>query len=52
MVGDKLDASNAGNIFTIGNEYAGGSKAVLEFEVREDGFDPASADPLIPSDGS
>src|SRR5215216_6481053 len=52
MVGDKLNASSAGGTFTIGDEYAGGSKAVLEFEVREEGFDPASADPLLPSDDS
>jgi hypothetical protein len=52
IVGDKLHASSAGSTFTIGDEYAGGSKAVLEFEVREGGFDPASADPLLPSDDS
>jgi hypothetical protein len=52
MVGDKLNASSAGSTFTIGDEYAGGSKAALEFEVREEGFDPASADPLLPSGDS
>ena len=48
IVGDKLNASSAGSIFIIGGEYVEGSKAILEFEVREEGFDPASADPLLP----
>jgi hypothetical protein len=48
MIGEKLKASSTGGAFTIGDEYAGGSKATLEFEVREEGFDPASADQLLP----
>jgi hypothetical protein len=47
MVRSKLDSSPAGSTFTIGDEYALGSKSRIEFEVREEGFDPVSADPLL-----
>ena len=43
----KLDSGVAGNTFAIGDEYRAGSKGALQFEVREKGFDPASADPLL-----
>jgi len=43
----KLDSSVAGSTFAIGDEYRAGSKGALQFEVREEGFDPASADPLL-----
>jgi len=52
IVGNKLNASSAGSIFTISGEYVESSKATLEFEVREEGFDPASADPLLQPDDS
>jgi hypothetical protein len=42
-----LDSSVAGSTFAIGDEYRAGSKSVLQFEVREEGFDPASVDPLL-----
>ena len=47
IVRSKLDTSPIGSTFTIGDEYALGSKSVIRFEVREEGFDPASADPLL-----
>ena len=50
IVGDKLNASSASSTFTISGEYADSSKAVIEFEVREEGFDPANADPLLQTD--
>ena len=49
MVEGKLGHCNAGDGFSIGAEYAEGSDAVIEFEVRDEGFDPASADPLLSS---
>jgi hypothetical protein len=52
IVENKLIASSAGSTFTIGDEHAEGNQAILEFEVREEGFDPASADPLLQSDAS
>ncbi len=50
IVENKSNASSAGSTFIIGDEYTEGSKAILKFEVREEGFDPASADPLLQSD--
>jgi len=35
-----------GSIVTVGDEYAP-STSVLRFEVREAGFDPSRADPLL-----
>jgi hypothetical protein len=52
IVRGKLDSCGVGSKFIIGNEYAEGSEAVLEFEVREEGFDPASVDPLLQSNDS
>ena len=52
IVENKLNASSAGSTFTIDDEYAEGTQAILEFEVREEGFDPASADPLLQPDDS
>lgn len=49
IIGRKLDSCVAGNKFSIGNEYAEGSKTILEFEVQEEEFDPSSADPLLQS---
>ena len=47
MVRSKLDSAPVGSTFNIGHEYALGSKSLIAFEVREEGFDPASADPLL-----
>ena len=51
VVGDELNAGSAGGTFTIGGENAEGSKAILEFDLREEGFDPASEDPLLQAGG-
>ena len=47
IVRSKLDAPLVGSAFKIGDEYALGSTSLIQFEVREEGFDPASADPLL-----
>jgi len=52
IVGGKLDSHGAGEIFAVSDEYAPGSNAILEVDVREEGFDPASADPLLQSTDS
>jgi hypothetical protein len=52
IVENKLNACSAGSTFTIGDEYAEGNLAMIEFEVCEEGFDPASADTLLQSDDS
>jgi len=47
IVDGKLQACSAGDTFTISAEYAEGSEVELEFEVKDEGFDPVSADPLL-----
>ena len=47
LIRRKLDSSIAGTTFAISDEYRAGSKGRLQIEVREEGFDPASADPLL-----
>lgn len=49
IVDSKLGSYGEGSKFTIGDEYAGGSKTVLDFEVQGEGFDPVSADSLLQS---
>jgi hypothetical protein len=41
-----------GDRFIVDAEYAENNEAVLEFEIREEGFDPASIDPQLQSDDS
>ena len=52
IVENKLNECGVGDTFIIGHEYAEGTRAMIEFEVREEGFDPASADSLLQSDDS
>lgn len=49
IVREKLSSSMEGSQFAIAEEYAAGSGSI-DFEVREDGFDPAGADPLLSND--
>ena len=49
MIREKLSSSIAGSIFVLSDEYVAGS-GTIEFDVREDGFDPAGADPLLSND--
>ena len=44
IVKEHLHRSEVGSTFTIGDEYVAGSKTVIQFEVRENNFDPASKD--------
>ena len=50
IVRRKLSLSGAGSNFSIGDEYVPGTKTTIHFDVREEGFDPASADPLLSHD--
>ena len=43
----KLQQSCIGEMFTIDTEYATNNAAILQCELQADGFDPASADPLL-----
>ena len=47
IVRNKLDSSLAGSKFTIGDEDGSGTQHVIKFEIRDEGFDPANADPLL-----
>ena len=49
IVREKLTSSSVVSVFVVGDEYATGS-GTIAFEVREDGFDPADADPLLSND--
>lgn len=49
IVRAKLFSSMSGSSFVVGDEYVAGSGSI-QFEVREDGFDPAAADPLLSND--
>ncbi len=47
IIGEKLKGSNAGDTFQIDTEYSKDNKAKLLLQVKEDDFDPASADNFI-----
>jgi hypothetical protein len=47
LVEEKLQMISDGSTFILSTEFASNSAAILQFEVREDSFDPASADPLL-----
>jgi hypothetical protein len=47
LIAKRLVTSDAGQIFKIDTEYSQQNEFHLHFEVREDGFDPASADPSL-----
>jgi hypothetical protein len=42
----RLERVSPGEVFEIDKEYSENNDFKLRFEVREDGFDPAQADPL------
>lgn len=46
----KLENAKPGDVFEIDKEYSPNNEFKLRFEVREDGFDPVEADPLLPSE--
>jgi hypothetical protein len=52
IVEKKLNLCSVGDRFKVDAAYAENNKAVLEFEIREEDFDPASADPQLQSDDS
>lgn len=49
IVREKLSSFKAGTVFVVGDEYGAGPGSI-EFDIREDGFDPAGADPLLSND--
>ena len=50
IVGANLAAVQAGETICIQDEFAPNSPYALSLEVREDGFDPAEADPMLPKE--
>jgi len=48
LVEVKLLDAHPGSVLRIEDEFAAGSSYALILDVREDGFDPAKADPLLP----
>ena len=44
---EKLVKAQAGDAIALDKEYSGGNTARLRFEVQQDNFDPASADPQL-----
>jgi hypothetical protein len=47
----KLMAAQMGETIRIQDEFAANSPYALVLEIREDGFDPAEADPTLPKAG-
>jgi hypothetical protein len=52
LIEAKLVAARPGSSIRIHEEFAANSPYALVLDLREDGFDPASADPLLPADAS
>ena len=50
LIETKLTAAPPGSLIEIRDEFAFGSPYSLVLDLREDRFDPAEADPLLPSD--
>jgi len=50
LVEAKLATAQPGSAVRIRDEFAADSPYALVLEVREDGFDPATADPLLPNE--
>ena len=46
----KLVEAQSGSLIEIRDEFASESPYSLVLDLRKDGFDPAEADPLLPSD--
>jgi hypothetical protein len=47
LVEKKLQHTSVGSTFIIDTEYASNNAATLQCELQAEGFDPASADPLL-----
>lgn len=51
IVEGRLGVAQPGEAICIREEFAANAPYALILEVREDGFDPAEADPLLPKEG-
>lgn len=52
LVETKLATAQPGSTIRLRDEFVADSPYALVLEVREDGFDPATADPLLPNEGA
>ncbi len=52
LVEAKLVTAQPGSSFVIREEFAADSAYALVLELREEGFDPATADTLLPAEGT
>jgi len=52
IVENRLAATQVGDSFCIKDEFAANNPYALILEVREDDFDPARADPMLPKEDS
>jgi len=50
LIETKLATARPGSIVRIQKEFANDSPYALVLDLREDGFDPAAADPVLPID--
>jgi hypothetical protein len=50
IIESKLDTSRPGSLVKVREEFAAHSPYSLVLDVREDGFDPATADVLLPAE--
>lgn len=50
LVETELSTAQAGSVVRIQEEFVADSPYAMVLEVREDGFDPAAADPLLPKE--
>ena len=50
LIETKLATARAGSSVIIQEEFATDSPYALVLDVREDGFDPATADPMLPTE--
>ena len=47
LIKKKLESQRIPSEFEIDKEYSNQNESKLRFEIKEDGFDPASADPQL-----
>jgi hypothetical protein len=52
LIETKLATARPGSVVRIGEEFTTDSPYALVLDVREDEFDPAAADPLVPSEAA
>jgi hypothetical protein len=52
IVDGRLKTASPGSMLRVQREYVEDTDYLLVFDVKEEGFDPASADPMLPGEAS